>query len=1025
MSLSEISIRRPVFAWMLMLGLIIFGALSFRLLGVSQMPDVDFPVVSVNVSMPGAAPEVMETQVVDVIEDAVMEIQGIRSVNSTSQQSSARISVEFELSQDIDAAVQDIQTHIAQVQSLLPAQMLPATIRKSNPEDQPILWLALTTDGTVNRADMMRYARNVLQDEFTTVAGVGDVALGGYVDANLRIWLSAPRLRALELTAGDIIKAIQTEQVDTPVGRIENDQVEANVRMMGQAATPEDFGRILVAGRGGGSNFVPVRLDRVARIEEGLADVRRLSRLNGKVAVGLGIMKQHGSNAVAVAREVRARLASLQSQLPKGMELSVRNDQTRFIQDSVDELNFTLLFSALLTAFVCFLFLGSWSSTVNVLMSIPTSIVGSFIVLHFFGFTLNTFTLLGLSLAIGIVVDDSIMMLENIVRHGEMGKSRVHAALDGSREITFAAVAATIAVVAIFLPVIFMDGIVGRFLFHYGITVTAAVLLSLLEALTLTPMRCSRFLAIGAAKNHLERGMDWLMGGMAKRYARLLQHILRWQWLVILVSLGIFAASLSLIRLIPSEMMPAQDQGSFILRLTAPVGSSLELTDGASKRAEDYLGTLTEVTDRFASVGGFGGDAVNQSMIFVNLKPRKERQLNQRAVMDKVRKELSSQLHGIKVFVQDLSMRGFSSGRGYPVEVSIEGPNWDQLGKLVEVLQDKMEATGLMTDVNTDYQISMPEYHLTPNRAAAAEQGVSIAQVSTEINALIGGAVLSSSTQYPKDNHRYNINVRLEAQERAKLANFDQLAVRNNRGQLVPLKSVISVEEQPSLQQVTRHNRMRSIPVYANVEAGHAQKEALAAVEAICKDILPSGYSLRMTGSAQAFQETFRSLLVALILGIFVSYMVLASQFNSFIHPVTVLMALPFSISGAFLGLFVTHQSINMFSLIGLILLMGIVKKNSILLIDFTNQHRRTEGLSAKEALLVACPVRLRPILMTSLATIAGSLPAALALGPGAETRVPMAVAIIGGVLMSTGLTLLVVPCVYQALARFERRAVD
>ena len=1025
MSLSEISIRRPVFAWMLMLGLIIFGALSFRLLGVSQMPDVDFPVVSINVSMPGAAPEVMETQVVDVIEDAVMEIQGIRSVSSTSQQSSARISVEFELSQDIDAAVQDIQTHIAQVQSLLPAQMLPATIRKSNPEDQPILWLALTTDGTINRADMMRYARNVLQDEFTTVAGVGDVALGGYVDANLRVWLSAPRLRALELTAGDIIKAIQAEQVDTPVGRIENDRFEANVRMMGQAATPKDFGRILVAGRGGGTNFVPVRLGRVARIEEGLADVRRLSRLNGKMAVGLGIMKQHGSNAVAVAREVRARLAQMQPLLPKGMELSIRNDQTKFIQDSVDELNFTLLFSALLTAFVCFLFLGSWSSTVNVLMSIPTSIVGSFIVLHFFGFTLNTFTLLGLSLAIGIVVDDSIMMLENIVRHGEMGKNRVQAALDGSREITFAAVAATIAVVAIFLPVIFMNGIVGRFLFHYGVTVTAAVMLSLLEALTLTPMRCSRFLAIGAEKNRLERAMDWLMGGLAKLYARLLHQILRWHWLVIFLSLGIFAASLSLIRLIPSEMMPAQDQGSFILRLTAPVGSSLELTDGASKKAENYLGTLPEVTDSFASVGGFGGDAVNQSMIFVNLKPRQERQVSQRAVMDKVRKELGAQLRGIKVFVQDLSMRGFSSGRGYPVEVSIEGPNWDQLGKLVETLQDKMEATGLMTDVNTDYQISMPEYHLTPNRAAAAEHGVSVAQISTEINALIGGAVLSSNTQYPKDNHRYNINVRLEAKERDKLANFAQLSVRNNRGELVPLKSVVHVEERPSLQQVTRYNRMRSIPIYANVEAGHAQKEALAAVEAICKEILPSGYSLRLTGSAQAFQETFRSLMVAVVLGIFVSYMVLASQFNSFIHPVTVLMALPFSISGAFIGLYVTHQSINMFSLIGLILLMGIVKKNSILLIDFTNQHRRTEGLSAKDALLVACPVRLRPIMMTSLATIAGSLPAALALGPGAETRVPMAVAIIGGVIMSTGLTLLVVPCVYQALARFERRVVD
>ncbi|MBI3557926.1 MAG: efflux RND transporter permease subunit, partial [Deltaproteobacteria bacterium] len=498
MNLSELSIRRPVFAWMLMAALIVFGLISFHRLGISQLPDVDFPVVSVSVSLPGAAPAVMESQVLDPLEDSIMQIDGIRSVTSSAQQSSGSIAVEFELNRNIDESMQEIQNHINQVRNVLPVNLFPPTLRKSNPEDSPIIWVALTADDpNANRMDMMIYARNFLYNQFATVPGVGSLAMGGYVDPSLRVWTDLDKLDHYNLTSEDLLSSIKAEHIEIPAGRIENDKQEFNVRNMGEALSPAEFGKIMINSRKNqGPNYKPTRLSDVATVEEGLADVRKIVRFNKKLAVGLGVLKQHGSNAVEVANGVRAKLAEIQPLIPKGYHVDLRTDNTRFIKQSVDELVFMLLLSALLTSLVCYLFLGSWTSTINVLLAIPTSIIGAFTAFYFCNFTLNTFTLLGLSLAIGIVVDDAIMMLENIVRHRELGEKMRAAAIKGSKEITFAAMAATIAVVAIFMPVIFMKGVIGRYFLLYGTTVTVAVLLSLSEALTLTPMRCSRYLHV-------------------------------------------------------------------------------------------------------------------------------------------------------------------------------------------------------------------------------------------------------------------------------------------------------------------------------------------------------------------------------------------------------------------------------------------------------------------------------------------------------------------------------------------------
>jgi hydrophobe/amphiphile efflux-1 (HAE1) family protein len=1010
---------------MLMAAIIVFGLIAFHRLGISQLPDVDFPVVSVSLTENGSAPEVMESQVLDPIEDAIMEIDGVRSITSTAQQSSGTIAVEFDLSRDIDAAMQEIQNKINQVSNILPVDLFPPTIRKSNPEDSPILWLTLTSpDPNMKLIDLMMYARDTLYDQFSTVPGVGNIALGGYVAPALRVWLNLNQLEHYNLTSGDVISAITSEHQEGPAGSVENDKTENFVRVLGEAQNPIDFGKIAIQSRANqGPNYRPTKINQVASVEEGVQDIRKISRFNGKLTVALGIVKQHGSNAVAVADLVKAKVQELLPTIPKNFNLDIRSDNTRFIRQSVGELEFTLLLSAILTSLVCYLFLGSWTSTLNVLLSIPTSIIGTFIAFYFFGFTLNTFTLLGLSLAIGIVVDDSIMMLENIVRHRELGEKKKIAALKGAEEITFAAMAATIAVVAIFVPVVFMSGIIGRYFFQYGITVTVAVLLSLLEALTLTPMRCSRYLTVNHESKGLAGLMDRLFHRLSDGYRSILNSLLRNNFTkvaTLLVTGAFFFASILIAKHLPGEMMPAQDQSQMMLRFKLPVGTSLPVTNVKMKEVEDYLMHVPEVAGVFSAVGGFGGDAVNQGQAFVTLVDPDKRKLTQTELIKKLRTELKHKMKGMEVVVQDLSLRGFAATRGFPVEFIIQGPDWDKLTTVTNSIMDKMKASGYVVDVNTDVQQNMPEVQIIPNRAKLAAHGVSLMTVTNALNALVGGEVLTGTTEYTKGRHRYAIEVRLVPGEREALPDLNKIKLRNNRGEVTPLSEVVDKTQVPSLMLISRLNRARAITVYANPSPKHSQQEAMDQTEKIAKAMLPPGYVIKMIGSSQSFMESFHSLIWALALGILVSYMVLASQFDSFIHPVTVLMALPFSFSGAFIGLWAAHQTINMYSLIGFILLMGIVKKNSILLVDFTNQVR-DEGLDVKAALLKACPVRLRPILMTSVATVAGALPEALSIGPGAETTIPMAVSIIGGVIASTFLTLFVVPCVYSLFSKLER----
>lgn len=1009
-----------------MIGLILFGWISFTRLGVSQLPDVDFPVVNIGLSLEGAAPEIIETEAVDPVENVLMTLAGVTNVTSSSRYGSANITIEFDLSKNIDVAMQEVQNKLSQITNQLPKNLDPPTISKTNPEDQPIMYIGVQSQ-SLDRKALMSYVRDILKDKFSTVRGVGEIMMSGYVEPNLRVWLNAKKLAQYDITASDVISTISSQHAELPGGYIETDKKESDVRTMGEAKSEEEFGRLIINQRGGRPNTIPIRISQVGRVEDGLADVRQLSRTMGDTAVGLGIRKQRGANAVEVSRMIRARMAEVDKILPQGVKLGITFDSTQFIEDSINELNKELVFAAILTGLVCWLFLGSLSSTFNILLAIPTSIVGSFTIIYFAGFTLNTFTLLALTLSIGIVVDDAIMMLENIVRHREMGKSRIRAAYDGAREISSAATITTIAIVAIFAPVVFMQGPIGKFFFQFGIAMSVTVLLSLVEALTITPMRCAQFLDTSERTSLIGRTIEGMLRGITSLYRKFLILILNHRVVVVVLSIAFFVASLGTNKLLNKEFVPPQDQSRFLVRVQTPPGSSLDYTNQKMKELEKFMAAQPAVLRYYIAIGQ--GD-VNSAIGFITLKPKGKRPLNpatgkqftQFEVMEDARVELGK-IKGMRATMMDLSARGFSSGRGFPVEFAITGPDWAKLQEYTKTIMDKLNDTGLVSDLDTDYKIGKPEVQVVPDRERAAARAVNTASIGQTVNALVGGVLAG---RYTKGAHRYDVRVRLEPDEREQSEQIKNLMVRNVYGEPVRLSEVVSISEKSTPQTVARRNRSRAIGVMANVKAGKSQEVAMAAAEKIGREILPIGYQMETSGSSKGMKDSFKGLFIALLLGIAVSYMVLASQFNSFIHPVTVLMALPFSISGAFVSLYLAHQSLNIYSMIGLLLLMGISKKNSILLVEFTNQIReRNPSLSVKEALIQACPIRLRPILMTSLATIAGAVPGALGLGEGSETTIPMAVCVIGGVIVSTVLTLVVVPCFYSLVSRLESHSQD
>jgi len=1019
MTLSDLSIRRPVFAWMLMLGLMFFGVICFFQLGVSQLPEATQPVLTISTAWVGAAPEVMETEIVNPIEQAVISVQGIQDIESNMRQGIAEVKLTFYTSKDIDAALQETNSKLRSVK--LPDDVLPPTIEKINTDDHPIMWLAVTSTKRSFK-DMLTYVDMNLRDRLRVIPGVGNVILGGWADRNLRVWVDNNKLQAQQLTILDIRNTLKMENNETTSGYLENGEDDSNVRTMGEALTPEQLGDLLITQRGGQRIYHSnIHLRDVATIEDALADTRSLARSDGMITLGVGIQKQHGENDVKVGKAVRDFVDEVNKELAvtdPDLHMAVNFDGTRFTSDAINETELTVLLSVIVTGLVCWAFLGSWTSTFNVLLSIPTSALGTFIVMDMLGFTLNFFTLLGMGLAIGIVVDDAIMVLENIARHFHMGKTARQAALDGAKEITFAATAATISVIAVFFPVLLVSGFLGVFLFQFGMTISTAVGLSLLEAITLTPMRCSQFMTAKEDEYQFAVFVNRLFAAFARSYGRALALSIQHRWKVVSIALALFALSMTSIMWINKEFMPTQDIGVFIIKFQTPVGSSLAFTSKKAAEMETLFKGIPAIGHYFVNAGGFEGGETNKGMSFISLKPRSERKESQQQVMDSLRDEIKKQIpKDFDAFLINPSGSFGGAKQGTTIELSVRGSDYAVLKEKVGEMTKRFTSSGMMTDVDTDFRDGATEVHVEPDREKAAASGVSIQDIADTINTAIGGV---RQGYFTNGIRRYDVRIRLLPEQWRTTSDIDKLLIRTSYGELIPLSSVTKVVEEKKLLTITREMRERAINIYANAATGKSLDQVMEFARKTAKEVLPDGYQLAEVGASKDVTEGFRSFGFTFLMGLLISYMVLAVQFNSFIHPIPVMIALPFSLTGAFLSLLITHNSINLYSMIGIIVLMGITLKNSILLVEFFNKQRYEYGKSRREAILSGGPIRLRPIVMTSAATVAASIIPALGIGPGAEVRVSMAVVIIGGVCVSTLFSLLVVPCLYDLMAPIE-----
>ncbi len=999
-----------------MAALIVFGGLAMTKLGVSQLPDVDFPIVDVSVNFEGAGPEIVEAEIIDRLETQLLNIEGIKEMRSSVRQGSGTVRLEFDINRNVDVALQEVQTAISQIR--FPTGVDPAVVRKTNPEEQPIMFISVTAD--VPMRDLIVFTDQYLLDQFRFLPKIGEVSIAGFSDRNLRVWPHLDKLRRLELTILDVIDAITTQHVEAAAGQFVEGKKELRARWLGEAYSVEEIKKLRLLRRGGQTiQDVRLTIGDVADVEDGLSDIRRMARVEGKPALSVSIRKQRGANEVELADLVTAHMDKIRPNLPKGYDLKSRVNFTAPTKAVVNTTMEKLLVAAIVTILVCFLFLGSWQAALNVLFSIPTSIVGTFLFLYFFGFTLNLFTLLALTLAISIVVDDAIMLLENIVRHYRMGKTPYQAAYDGAIEILPAATAATIAVVAVFAPVIFMDGITGKFFFQFGIAMSVAVLLSLLEAVTITPMRAAAFMTSAPKVSKFEMKLDHWFELLAALYRKSLQFTLKHYLLVVGGSAILFAASVPMVNMVRHEFLPMQDQNFILLSGQLAPGTSLESTAKAALEVEDVLKSVPEVQGYMVNIGGGGGASnVNQIFIPITLTDRTTRKVTHVEVMDKIRKGLKD-IKGFRASLRDISARNLTTGRQFPLSFNLMGPDLKVLNEKGQEIMKRLTDEGLAQDMDTDFRLGVPELQIEPLRSQLAAKGVSIESVARTLNAAVAGIRVS---RYTAGGRRYDIRVKVPESEILNREDIRRINVRNQFGNIIPLADLVKIEEVGTVQAITRINRQRAIGVFGQLTKGQSQAKVVDRAEKISREVLPEGYSFSLDGSAAGLIESLKSVAIAMLMGALVAYMVLAIQFNSFWQPIAVLVALPFAFSGAILALWMFGVSLNLFSAIGIIVLMGIAKKNSILLVEFTNQMRKLKKLDITNALLEGCPVRLRPILMTSTATVAAAMPLVFGNTMGQETRTPMGLTIIGGTIISTLFTLFVVPAIYKFLSIFESK---
>ncbi|MBN8468930.1 efflux RND transporter permease subunit [Corallococcus exiguus] len=1012
-------IKHSVFTVMLMAAVVVFGLYAYPRIGVDQYPNVDIPYVSVTTLLPGADPESIEKNVTDPLEEALNTVNGVDELNSINLENVSQVTIAFKLGTDVNTAAQDVRDRVQATLRSLPDDIETPVVEKFDIGAAPILTLSLS--GSLPVDELTRVAEDVVKPALQSQPGVGSIGVVGGRKREVQLVVDPQRLRGYGLAVGDVSQALQSQSVDLPGGRTTQGGRERIVRLTAEARSVNEIGDIIVAS----PNGTPVRVRDVAAVVDGAQEARGLARSDTGAAIALVVRKQSGANTVQVAEAVKESLAELNAQLPAGVTVSTISDNSTNIRASIHAVQEDMLLGGVLSVLIVLLFLRNLRSTLVSAIALPVSVIGTFAVMALLGFTFNIITMLALTLSIGLLIDDAIVVIENIVRHLEEGKTPMQAALEGTKQIVIAVLAVTLAIVAVFVPVAFMEGMIGQFFFQFGVTVAVAVLISYAVSMTLTPMLSSRLLkghGHGAPTNRvsaaIERALVWVENG----YRRVLGAVLNRRGLAVAAAVGVLVLTLGMARFLKFTFIPPSDNGAVRVTLELPVGSTLEDTEHELATVAQQARALEGVKETFSTAGGGTLEEVHKGEVLVNLVPRKERSFDQETFKVQLRAALTQQ-PGVLLTVQDAA--GIGGGRNQQVQYVLRGTDWSQVVAGSEKLLAAMKSNPGLTDVDTTFRSGKPQYDVRIDRERAAKLGVPAAQVGVSLRAYLGRDEFMT---YREGGETYDVKLRLPDATLASEEALGQLTVRSTSGQLVELRNVANITPSEGPVQIDRQNQKRQITLLANLAPGYTLGEGMAYLTAQAQQDLPQGVVGGFAGNAKELGKTTAAFATALGLGILLLYMILAAQFGSYIHPFTIMLSLPFALIGAIGALLLSGHALSIFALIGVIMLMGLVVKNGILLVDFTQQLREA-GRSARDALIEAAPMRLRPILMTTIAMVAGMVPVALAKGDGAEMRVPMALVIIGGLISSTVLTLVVVPVVYSLLdgvsARFKRREED
>jgi multidrug efflux pump len=1006
--LPELCIRRPVLATVISLMIVLLGAISFSRLSVREYPRIDTPVVSVRTVYKGASPQVIESQITQPIEDSISGIEGVRTLKSVSREEVSQVTVEFVPERDVDAAANDVRDRVARVRALLPDASDESVVSKIEADAQAILWLGLSSDRH-SSLEISDYADRYIADRLKTLPGVASVIIGGARRYAMRIWLDRERLAAYSLTPQDVENALRRQNVEIPAGRIESARREFTVLAEADLRTAEQFNNMIVVENRG----YPVRLRDVGSARLGALDERSVIRRNGQPGVGLGVVKQSTANTLLVAQAAKQEMARIQATLPEGMQLQLSFDSSLFIERSIDSVYRAMLEAVVLVMLVIFVFLRSLRSTLIPFVTIPASLVGSFFFLYLMGFTINVLTLLGVVLAIGLVVDDAIVVLENCHRHVEMGKPPAQAAAEGSREIAFAVVAMSLTLTAVFAPVAFVPGNTGKLFAEFALTVAAAVAVSGLVALTLTPMMCSKIL-----KEHEQHGgvylaMERFFTGMNHGYRNAVAFTLRKPYIPVAAFALVIAGTVLVYQKLRQELSPLEDRGFFLTLVNAPEGASMEYTDGYVRAVERMYSEVPEIRAMFAVVapGLERPNPVNFGIVFSQLAPWEERSRRTRDITAQMAPRLGAQLPGVLAFPVNPNSLG-QGFRSPQVQYVVQGNSYEELDAAVEQLLARTRSSASIVNADSDLKLNKPQLTVDIDREKAAALGIGVEEIGRTLETLLGGRQV---TRFKREGKQYDVVVQLEAKDRNTPADLTSIYVRARDGTLVQLSNLVRVRETVAAKELNHFNRARAVIISANVAPGATLGEALDFLDAESRKILPPGARTDLDGVSREFRESGAGLAFVILFAALFIYLMLSAQFESFVSPLVIMLTVPLAGLGALAAIWLTGGTLNVYSKVGLVMLIGLITKHGILIVEFANQLRG-RGMAAAEAVAEAATLRLRPILMTTGAMVLGAVPLALATGAGAEARQAIGWVIVGGLLVGTLFTLFIIPTAYLLL---------